>query len=302
MRTGLGAVAAIPPRILSNALYGAAGLLKLAGAGLNWLRIRHVDFDPRPDDVFLVSYPHSGMAWLQLIVYRVTRGDDFDFAHIGERIPWFERMAFRDADPRDLASPRIFKSYLSRSRLPRGGGRCIYLCRDPGDVALEAFEVHRSHRAARGTPFSEFFERFEKGRIRYGRWEEHVAGWWSHRDDPDVLVLWHEDLCGDLEGAVRKISGFLGVDLDDTEVSAVVERCRSEELDRHWKEFDETVELLVEIGITNRGNFIRTGQSGHGAHLLSPDQRRRLESRILGRTGLDVAALMQSSSRVGGAR
>lgn len=300
MKTRFRAAVAVPPRIASRAFYGASGLLRLAGAGLNWIRIRHLDFDPRPDDVFLVAYPHSGMAWLQLIVHRITWGGELDFTHIGDRIPWFERLAFRDVRVRELASPRVFKSHLRYPRVPRGGVRRVYLCRDPRDVLREAFDFQRAHGSGHEISFPEFFERFEQGRLRYGRWADHVGEWWSHRDDPDLLVLWYEELRADLEGAIRKISGFLGAEIEEEEIPPLVERCRGEVLARHGPKFDEVVELLAEMGLTAGGSFIRSGRSGEGAQWLSDDQRRRLDARVRERTGHDVATLMRSSSRVGG--
>lgn len=57
--------------------------------------------------------------------------------------------------------------------------------------------------------WDEFLEFFIKGNAYYGSWYDHVAEWWTHRNDENVLFLWYEDLLRDLSGSVRKIAAFL---------------------------------------------------------------------------------------------
>ena len=30
--------------------------------------------------------------------------------------------------------------------------------------------------------------------VGWGKWNDHVLGWWKHKDDPNVLFLKYEDL------------------------------------------------------------------------------------------------------------
>src|SRR2546427_6344241 len=46
----------------------------------------------------------------------------------------------------------------------------------------------RRYNGYEGT-FTEFFERFLRGKVEFGSWFEHVKGWWKHRGDPNVLFL-----------------------------------------------------------------------------------------------------------------
>jgi hypothetical protein len=38
---------------------------------------------------------------------------------------------------------------------------------------------------------------------------EHLLSWWAHRDDPNVLLVFFEDLKADLRGSVRRIAAFM---------------------------------------------------------------------------------------------
>ena len=84
-------VAAGQRRALTNcaaaaALRGASGVLGGAihacvlGKGIvDYLKLRYVDFRPRPDDIFIASYPRSGTTWMQMILYQMISGGDMDF-------------------------------------------------------------------------------------------------------------------------------------------------------------------------------------------------------------------------------
>jgi hypothetical protein len=45
------------------------------------------DFVPRPDDIFIVTYPRSGTTWMQMILYQLTTDGDMTFAHIEQVCP-----------------------------------------------------------------------------------------------------------------------------------------------------------------------------------------------------------------------
>src|ERR1019366_6253139 len=67
----------------SRALTKVAHRLSRLGGGLL--------FVPRPNDIYIVSYPRSGTTWLQMILYQLTTDGNMDFDHITEFVPFFER-------------------------------------------------------------------------------------------------------------------------------------------------------------------------------------------------------------------
>jgi len=106
----------------------------------------------------------------------------------------------------------------------------------------------------------------------------HLVSWWEHRNDPDVLFLFYEDLKEDLAGNVEKICGFL--DLDEPE-----ERCRTAVahssfafMSSHSAHFDErhskiarnsACGLSADAGLGN--GKVRDGKMGSGRPALSAE-------------------------------
>jgi len=73
-----------------------------------WLRLKHFDYVPRPDDIFIVTYPRSGTTWMQMILYQLTTDGSMDFPHIAEYCPWFERSLRSARGFETRPAPRIF--------------------------------------------------------------------------------------------------------------------------------------------------------------------------------------------------
>ena len=49
-----------------------------------------------------------------------------------------------------------------------------------------------------------------------------LLSFWEHRDDPDVLFLFFEDMQADLPAAVRQVAEFIGVGAGDEALQAKV--------------------------------------------------------------------------------
>ena len=245
----------------------------------NFLRGR-MELETRPSDVFISSYPRSGTTLTQWILYLLTHEGQPDPEHLTKASPWFERsIAMGELTATDLErfeSPRVFKSHLPREWLP-DGARYIYVERDVEDVLVSYFHFYRDYLGFDGS-LDDFHRRFMEGRVQYGSWFEHVAGWHEHRDDPDVLILRYEDLLRDRKGTIRKIVGFLGWTHDDRAIDRAVVESSFDAMKRRESVFDHATALLLERGIKPQ-SFLRAGTSGSGAAELSDTQTRELRER-----------------------
>ena len=52
-----------------------------------------------------------------------------------------------------------------------------------------------------------------------------IQSWWDIRNLPNVLLLHFNNLKSDMEGEIRRIAGFLEIDVDEATWPAIVEHC-----------------------------------------------------------------------------
>ncbi|MHC4137212.1 MAG: sulfotransferase domain-containing protein [Planctomycetota bacterium] len=266
----------------------AVRCLKVASTVLGWVlwlpsfvmgriqrRILRLEFVPRPNDVFVVTYPRSGTTWMQMILYQLTTDGEVDFPHISEHCPWFERSVRSSGGFTQRPSPRLFKSHLDYDGIPKGPCKYIYVARDGKDVAVSYYHLYRRYNGYEGT-FDEFFELFLKGKVGFGSWFDHVNGWWARRHDENVLFLTYEELSRDLEACVRRIAAFLGREVDQARMDRILERSSFRFMKDHETRFDPALEVLWESGVKLK-SFLRQGRVGEGAVRLSEEQRSRFD-------------------------
>jgi hypothetical protein len=232
-------------------------------------------WQPRPDDVFVATYPRSGTTWMQFLLHLLVR-PEVEFRHINDACPWLERsLAVGSVEPQALArlpSPRIFKTHLLRQWLPREG-RFVVLVRDPADVAVSYYELYRAYLGYQGS-LDEFLERFVAGRVQYGSWWAHVRGWERHVG-PSVLLVRYEGLRADPAGQLRRVAQFAGLPCDAERIARAVEGASLARMKAIEERFDHATSLLLERGV-RPWRFIGRGEGGTG--VLTSEQRVRIEA------------------------
>jgi hypothetical protein len=271
-------------------LHRLANLLSTAAGKLQWVQVAHLEFVPRPDDVFVVTYPRSGTTWMQMILYQLTTDGGMDFPHIYEYCPWFERSSRSALGFEARPSPRLFKSHLTYRKIPKGPCKYIYIARDGKDVAVSYYHLYRDYNGFEET-FSEFFDRFLRGKVEFGSWFEHVQGWWRHRHDPNVLFLRYEDLLEHLEVCLRRIIAFCRFEIAPERMPTILERCSFAFMKQHESQFDPMTGASWEQGIHAK-EFLRAGRTGDGKGQLSPAQAAQFDRSLkkhLAATGIDLS-------------
>ena len=233
-------------------------------------------FRVRPDDVFISSYPRSGTTWLQHITHVLQSNGDVSFAHISDVVPWYERSLslgrLRAADLNARPGRRLFKSHLPRGYLP-DGARYIYAVRDGRDVATSYFHFYCSHLGFTGD-FDEFFERFIEGRLQYGSWFKHVAGWRYYEGAPDVLFVRYERLLSHLDQELFRIAQFLGLGISAGRLSELKALCEFSFMKENEEKFDHA-RGEPEASHVEQGRFLRRGRQGAHQELFSPEKLAR---------------------------
>ncbi|XP_028406628.1 estrogen sulfotransferase-like isoform X2 [Dendronephthya gigantea] len=180
-------------------------------------RLHGLNFKPRPDDVFVVTPPKCGTTWMQQILHQLRSGGDMSFDEITDVVPYLEAAydTERDLEAEHNFQPRSFYNFLKGWFF------------QPGEISLQEFV--KEIELARGEP---------KSKMESASYFVHLMSWWEHRNDPNVLFLFFEDMKDDLESAVRKVASFIGIE-DDERIKKAVEMSSFEFMKSNERKFSE---------------------------------------------------------------
>ncbi|XP_078367358.1 sulfotransferase 1B1-like [Oculina patagonica] len=243
------------------------------------------NFQTRPDDVFVATYPKSGTTWVQEIVWQIFNEGQVKSSHIMQKVPFLE-AATHTKVPHPamdtLPSPRILKTHLPYHTTPKSATedtKCkyIYVARNPKDVAVSFFKFAEALKSVGNGyhgPWEFYAKLFVEGNVTWNFWNDHVLGWWKHKDDPNVLFLKYEDLQKDLLSHVRMIANFLNKPLSDDLISRIAEQCTFSGM----KKNPESYAIKNEEG---ESSLLRKGVVGDWKNYFTPELNERFEKEVL---------------------
>lgn len=259
------------------------------------------NFRPRPTDVLITTAPKAGTTWMQQILHQLRSGGDDGFESIFDVVPWIEfpdpGRGWRErlADFDRLPDPRVFKTHCTHEQTPGVDTvRIVLTSRDPRDCCVSMYhhQMNLSDEACAvmdfrpPASFDEFFERW----MDFGAWYRNVAGWWPHREAPNVLWLRYEDLVADLDPAIDRLLAFLGWRLAPAARARVLEYCSFDWMKRHADRF--ATRLPSGRSAFRPNSFIRKGKTGDHTGQLSPAQARAIIERARRELGPDCVAFL----------
>jgi len=229
----------------------------------------------RPSDVVIAPFGKSGTTWVQQIVHCLRTRGDMDFDDISRVVPWIETSPSLgiDLDAEQKANPRAFKSHLAWDAIPKGG-RYIVTIRDPRDALFSLYKFMEGWFIEPGSiSLDEFAPPFFIDDREY--WK-HLASWWPHRNDDDVLIMAFEQMKSDLGGTISRIADFIGIALDDELREITEENASLAFMQAHKNRFDDRLmrELSERVANLPPGSDsakVRNGKVGEHAQHLSND-------------------------------
>ena len=271
-------------------------------------------FKARPDDIWVVTYPKTGTTWTQELLWQLMHGVELEAVkttplekrsvylefsalypsslnrppHVEDALGYAERMN----------SPRVIKTHLPFEQLPPdllGTCKVVYVCRNAKDACVSYYyhyKLWEDFYDFRGN-FEDFAELFMRGETQYGDFFAHLKvregeicccvahyyfkGAWKRRNEPNLKIVWYEDLKADLTGAIHDLASFVGSSNNDEEV---VEKLS------HFLDIDNYRKAVIE-SVENDGNakkavekFFRAGKVGDWANLLNSNLEARFDSWI----------------------
>ena len=230
-------------------------------------------FKPRPDDIFVCTYPKGGSHWIGFIVHLIMNNGvenrDAPFHHI---CPWLEAAGlseniYEEEEVERLPNPRFFYSHAYYSKMPGGPpntspAKYIYVARNPKDTFVSYYHFHVMSQKwmVFGRTWDQFFDEFIKGRVFFGSWWDHIPEWWKHRDEKNVLFLKYEDLKKDLPKYIKIVADFLRYNLEQDVIMKIASMSTFEEMKTN-----------TSMGANNQ-SFIRKGMVGDWKGQLSEEE------------------------------
>ena len=228
---------------------------------------------------------------MQGIVYQILSQGDESFAHISDYSPFYEadrtwdgdRVAEKYAANHRALGSRVFNSHLRWELMPQQQrssdqpARCkyIYVYRD-GKDACTSFYHHLSSQADsdpfEGT-FDEFVDLWLENKIPFGSWAGHLKSWIRAASNPsnNILVVRYEDMLADIEGAVVRISNFLGKSSDVSYLrSKILPHISIDYMRAHRSQYDP-----ASVSWKDGFQFIRKGVAGDHKNSFTSEHNKR---------------------------
>lgn len=189
------------------------------------------NFNVKPDDIWVASYPKSGTTWCQEMVWLICNNFNYDMAKsqsLRTRFPFLEVSLIHDLPDgknsfemvKNMTSPRFIKTHLPVSMLPKQYWRVlpktVHIRRNVKSVAVSYYH-HSKNIFYLGTK-EQFIRSFMKDLQFYSPIHSHVIGYHSLIGLDNILYLSYEDMKRDLKGEITKVCSFFGVDCSEDQL------------------------------------------------------------------------------------
>lgn len=190
--------------------------------------------DTGPHDIFVCSYPRSGVTWFQNLLAGVAFGVDPQFAHdslIQDLVPDIHYKQFY----KRYGPTAYFKSHALPQKQYR---RVVYLLRDGRDVMVSYYHFLT---ALQGP--LDFLKLVQGHGLSPCPWHEHVEQWLANPHGAEMIVIRYEDLQTAAVRELRRFCAFAGLERDDACLERVVrqasfENARVKEQAQGWDNKD----------------------------------------------------------------
>lgn len=285
---------------------------------------RWAAFSPRPDDIVIATPPKCGTTWTQQIVGSLIF-QDASPRPLPKVSPWIDQR-FRSSVEETYAileaqtHRRFIKTHLPIDGLPLYDEvRYIHVARDGRDVALSAHNHFGSNLPATLANFDRIGLQDPAIGRRYPRLPEDpgaffrlwlstpavpgqsdgltspsffdfVTGYWAERRRANLLLVHYADLTADLDGEMRRIAGFLDIQIDDAIWPSLVEAAGFEKMRSAGEQLMPHINAMLDGG-ANR--FFNKGGSGRWRGALTDADLALYDAKVRAKFPPNLAAWVQ---------
>ncbi|XP_033230735.1 sulfotransferase 4A1-like [Belonocnema kinseyi] len=272
------------------------------------------NFKPRPSDTWIISHPRSGTTVTQELIWLLSNNLDFETARkktYMQRFPYLESsMDYHSAVMDELVkknegnlekqefckslarpvyetlealpSPRFIQSHMPLSLKPGildSGCKIIYMARNPKDVAVSWYIMHKSVVSLGYVgDFPTFWNYFKNDLTVFSPYWEHVKEAWAQRNHPNLLFMFYEELRADLLSAAKKVANFLGKNYNENQLSKLLDHLN---IDNFRKNPAVNLYSWYNCGVyLNSEFFIGKGKTGNWKEFFSAEMEKEADEWI----------------------
>ena len=263
------------------------------------------NWNVRQDDVYVLGFPRTGTNWTQELVWLLQNDCKFEEAKavpLDRRFPFLEfnihfDFAVKECNQfttyftiqgdylkalEEMPSPRLIKSHFHFCLLPDDlleKSKVVICLRNPKDTVV-SFYYHQKLMKISGYTgdFPAFFDLFMDNLIIYTPYFEYIKEMWQQRKHPNVCLLFFEDMKKDLASSVKKVARFLGKNVSEEMVEAVVDHLSFKQMRNNPavnKEERRKLGLL-----TGEGSLLRKGEIGDWKNHFTDEMNKRMDEAI----------------------
>lgn len=269
------------------------------------------EFKPRPDDVWVITYPKCGTTMTQELIWQMinlAKGGKLDSEKAKEflflRTPFLEMtslvaelpppppseapeiahrvhklMSDQVAYTTELESPRVIKTHLPISMLnPDVVKTCkiIVVMRNPKDAAASMFHHERlltNHNLKHDYPFDDYANGYTQGKAVYGDYFEWLKdALKQEKNEPNIKMVWFEDMKKDLESVINDIGDFIGHKVPADSMASLLSHMHIDNFRKNDAVNMKPLRGTVPDEVRENHNFIRKGVVGDGkSHFKSAE-------------------------------
>jgi len=238
-----------------------------------------LNFDPRPDDIFVISYPKCGHHWSYEFLSMIIQGE-LEIPKATNLDNFLEFLPMEVIN--DKPSPRLILTHVPFDSLPKKilekRSKIIRITRNPKDVCVSFYNHTRAIKKYNiSASLSEFHEYFLAGDVEYGSFFEFERRYKAELGGEDrkdhIIHTSYETLKKDPHAAIKQLGEFLGYERSDDFYNAVVEKTSFQKIKAKR---DEDYKKNIVAG---RSMYFK-GQVGYWINHLTVQQSRRIDQLV----------------------
>lgn len=272
---------------------------------------RWADYEPRPDDIMICTYPKTGTTWMQRIVSLLVFQDTAPHP-IPLVSPWFDARFLKSIEEmREIAARqthrRFLKTHIAADGMPwHDEVRYIVVTRDGRDTVLSMHNHFSSFTADQLANFDRigledptiarpyprlpadpaaYFRQWismhaiagESDGLPVGSFFGFQASYWAERLLPNVLMVHYADLLADLDGEMRRVAAFLDIPVDEVLWPSLV---RAADFSSMQKDGDQLMPLTRAMFAEGSRRFFNKGTNGRWQGVLTEDDLALYEAKV----------------------